>query len=201
MDSPPRGFRSFVPRYYATSRNFRQQNAVKRGCKSLLSGEGLGKGRAVYGRLRPILEGGFRRAAEIPAFGPKTALSGPNAPRRPLDGGGGRGTPRRPAWAATGRDFAGNGGPPRQARAHNEALAQRRAGGGWGSQARQFGRPARAGRDPANRAGHGLLLSGSGRRQKNEERGKHGVAEFLEEKPVCAPSLLSGTDKPSKITD
>ena len=88
MDSPPRGFRSFVPRYYATSRNFRQQNAVKRGCKSLLSGEGLGKGRAVYGRLRPILEGGFRRAAEIPAFGPKTALSGPNAPRRPLDGGG-----------------------------------------------------------------------------------------------------------------
>ena len=185
MDSPPRGFRLFVSRHYATSRRFRHQSADKRGCKCLWVGEGLGKGRADYGRLRPSLALGWRRSGRPP---PILARNRPSAATTPPDGR----VPRRPTWAATGRDFAGNGGPPRQARAHNEALAQRRAGGGWGSQARQFGRPARAGRDPANRAGHGLLLSGAGRGQKNEERGKHGVVGFLEEKPVCAPSLHSG---------
>ena len=99
--------------------------------KCLFSGEGPGKGRPDYGRLRPNMALGFRRSTRAAPLWP---ANGPLRPERRHTAGGtavGLGKPRRPPRAATRPDFRGRGGPPRPARAQTQTLAPPFPVRGW----------------------------------------------------------------------
>ena len=82
--------------------------------KPLLSGEDLGKGRAEYGRLRPILEPGFRRSDRAAPIWP---ANGAQRPERPQKTGGDGGGPGKAKTAALGGHTAEFQGARRAARA------------------------------------------------------------------------------------